>query len=247
MFQIRLIAFVALALFSVPAWADCAGHYTGGTEPSSKVALIKLCSFSYAVGYSPTDREALWSAEHLTSANIQSAQRLQGRGHFQEDLRLPYGQRSEPYDYKRSGWSRGHLAPSGDAPNRAAREETFLFSNMVPQAAKLNSGAWNHLEANVRSLAFHQGDIYVVTGPGFRESLGTIGPDHVRVPSSLWKAVYVPQMKTVAVVVCKNTTPYRCNTVGLDSLERVTGIDPFPALSPEEKSRNTKLEKTLVR
>ncbi|BCK76043.1 endonuclease [Acetobacter aceti NRIC 0242] len=239
----------ALLAFLIPisASAACSDHFAAQSQPAaSSRELLLLCSLSFATGYSAQAKEAVWSAEHLTAASITQAEALEGRAEFQEDLRLPLEDRSELMDYKRSGWSRGHLTPSGDMATKSARAETFLLSNIVPQAARLNSGAWDHLEANVRKSVKRYREVYVVTGPAFRAPLGTIGPDHVRVPSSLWKAVYVPSKKSVSVIVCKNTTPYRCNAVSQASLERVTGINPFPAIPLSEKNRDVVLDRALL-
>ncbi|WP_242006252.1 DNA/RNA non-specific endonuclease [Acetobacter estunensis] len=241
----RVFALLAV-LFPLSVHAACPEHFAGGVPPSSTMPVVELCSQIFAVGYAPADHEALWSAEHLTAVSIAQAEHLHGRGQFHEDLRLPVEQRSEPYDYKRSGWSRGHLTPSGDAPTRASREETFALSNIVPQATRLNEGAWSHIEINVRQLARQAGEVHVVTGPAFREGMGRIGADHVRVPSSLWKAVYVPSRHAVAVIVCKNIKPFVCNAVGLESLSRVTGIDPFPGVPAENRKRMAQLERKLL-
>ncbi|MFT8945554.1 MAG: DNA/RNA non-specific endonuclease [Acetobacter aceti] len=162
-------------------------HFAGQAAPASGQPTILLCSASFAVGYSGQAKEPLWSAEHLIEEDIAEAQSLQGRAVFHEDLRIPPAARSELYDYKRSGWSRGHLAPSGDAPTREARAETFALSNIVPQDAGLNSGPWNRIESNIRHITEREGELYVVTGPAFVDDLGAIGPDRVAVPSSLWK------------------------------------------------------------
>lgn len=233
-------------LTPISASAACSDHFAAQSQPSSSREVVLLCSLSFATGYSAQAKEAAWSAEHLTTDSITQAEALEGRADFQEDLRLPLEDRSELMDYKRSGWSRGHLTPSGDVSTKNARAETFLLSNIVPQAARLNSGGWNHLEANVRKIVKRSREAYVVTGPAFRAPLGTIGPDHVRIPSSLWKAVYLPSKKSVSVIVCKNTTPYRCNAVSQASLERVTGIDPFPGVPLSDKNRNAVLDRTLL-
>ncbi|NHN86483.1 DNA/RNA non-specific endonuclease [Acetobacter musti] len=238
---------ILLLIAPVFARADCPDHFAGQKPPATSAPVTLLCSTGFAAGYSGPDHESLWSAEHLTKESIIRAQTLQGRAPFHEDLRLPPAERSELSDYRRSGWSRGHLTPSGDAPTRAAREETFALSNIVPQAAKMNSGAWNRIEGNLRKIVRRKGEAWVVTGPAFREPLGSIGPDHVRVPSSVWKAVLVPSLSAVSVVVCRNTTPYQCNTVAMDSLRRVTGVDPFPAVPPAQKTRNRSLDALLLR
>lgn len=246
--HLSLWLFALLAfLLPISASAVCSDHFAAQSQPAaSSRELLSLCSLSFAIGYSAQDKEAAWSAEHLTADSIAHAETLEGRAEFQEDLRLPLEDRSELMDYKRSGWSRGHLTPSGDASTKTARAETFLLSNIVPQAVRLNSGSWNHLEANVRKSVKRYREAYVVTGPAFHAPLGAIGPDHVRVPSSLWKAVYVPSKKSVSVIVCKNTAPYRCNAVSQASLQRVTGIDPFPGVPLSDKIRNPALDRILL-
>ncbi|MCI1300420.1 DNA/RNA non-specific endonuclease [Acetobacter sp.] len=247
MHYLSLRSAVLLAfLIPVSAGATCSDHFAAQRQPSSTREVTLLCSLSFATGYSAQAKEAAWSAEHLTADSIAQAEALKGRAEFQEDLRIPLEDRSGLMDYKRSGWSRGHLTPSGDVATENARAETFLLSNIVPQAARLNSGAWNHLEANVRKIVKRYREVYVVTGPAFRAPLGTIGPDHVRIPSSLWKTVYVPSSKAVSVIVCKNTAPYRCNAVSQDSLERVTGIDPFPGVALSDKNRSVALDRALL-
>ncbi|CAI9119541.1 DNA/RNA non-specific endonuclease [Brytella acorum] len=242
----RLLAALLLAL-PLNAHAACPDHFPGGQEPKSTATATLLCSQTFAAGYSAANHDPLWSAEQLTEEEVVQAEKLQGRAPFHEDLRLPANERAQLLDYRRSGWSRGHLAPSGDAPTHEARTETFALSNIIPQAAKLNSGRWNQIEGNVRRLAEREGMVYVVTGPAFREPMGTIGPDHVRVPSSVWKAVYVPTLTSTAVVVCKNSAPYTCNAVGLASLLRVTGVDPFPGVQADEREDKARLGSALLR
>ncbi|MBO1361938.1 DNA/RNA non-specific endonuclease [Acetobacter sacchari] len=242
----RLLA-AALLLVPLAARADCLDQFPGKRAPTASTAVTLLCSTSFATGYSAPTREPAWSVEHLTEEGVAAAERLQGRATFHEDLRIPANERSQLLDYRRSGWTRGHMAPSGDAPTHDARVETFALSNIVPQASKLNSGHWNQIEQNVRHLAEREGEIYVVTGPAFREPLGTIGPDHVRVPSSVWKAVYAPSLASVAVVVCKNSAPYSCNAVGLASLQRVTGVDPFPGVHSDERADKAGVGRMLLR
>lgn len=225
------------------AYATCIDHFAGQVAPSSVHSTVMLCSTSFAVGYSGQAKEPLWSAEHLIEEDITKAQSLQGRALFHEDLRIPPAARSELYDYKHSGWSRGHLAPSGDAPTRETRAETFALSNIVPQDAGLNSGPWNRIESNIRHITEREGELYVVTGPAFVDDMGAIGADQVAVPSALWRAVYVPTLHAVAVVMCENEVPYHCRAVSVDELRLVSGVVPFPALRTK---RNRELEKGML-
>ncbi|WP_233140517.1 DNA/RNA non-specific endonuclease [Acetobacter sp. DsW_063] len=240
-----LVAAIA-AMLPVAVFAACPEHFAAGRAPQSDRQLIPLCSAEFASGYSAEDREPVWSAERLTRAGVIQGENLKGRGHFHEDMRLSRSVRSTRSDYKRSGWSMGHLAPSGDATTRSGREETFALSNIVPQAIVLNSGHWNEIERNVRRIVKREGETYVVTGPAFREPLGVVGADRIRVPSSVWKAVYAPGRHAVSLIVCRNVGQYGCNAVGLDALARVAGVKPFPGLPVSELRRDEELDRFLL-
>ncbi|GAD09144.1 DNA/RNA endonuclease G [Gluconobacter frateurii NBRC 103465] len=241
----RLTLFLALLTFMLtPAFADpiCTEVSPGGQLPTQSNAGPVLCNQFYAAQQSLEYKEPLWSAEHLTEEGIEQAEKLQGRASFHADLRLPPGQRAELTDYKRSGWSRGHMTPSGDAPNKTSRAETYALSNVVPQSIPLNSGLWNKIERDVRSLAAKDGEVYVVTGPAFHGDAGTIGQGRVRIPTSIWKAVYDPSEGAIAVVVCKNVLQPTCGQVSVEALIRVTGVDPFPGITTPEKNKHLPIE-----
>jgi endonuclease G len=57
--------------------------------------------------------------------------------------------RVQSTDYFASGFDRGHMTPNADRDNPASiplNQETFLMSNMVPQAPNNNQGPWADLE-----------------------------------------------------------------------------------------------------
>jgi len=78
-------------------------------------------------------------------------------------------------DYRKSGWSRGHLAPAGDMSTVQAMAQSFSLANMVPQAAKHNGGTWaKTVEQATRHYAARAtGDVFVITGPVFAPSRTT--------------------------------------------------------------------------
>ena len=70
---------------------------------------------------------------------------------------------------------------------------TYLFSNVVPQAADLNQGPWANLENDLGDLARVQGrEVYIITGPAGNK--GTLKDEgKVVIPTSTWKvAVILP-------------------------------------------------------
>lgn len=196
-----------------------------------------LCNDGYASLNSGLVHEPLWSAEYLSSENVQAASEI-GRttNKFHADNRLPAGDGAELSDYRRSGFDRGHMTPSGDAATVAAQEQTFTLANVVPQTAALNEGIWTGVEMAVRHLAQRDGGVYIVTGPAFRDSKQGIGRD-VLVPSSTWKAVYDPHVGGAGVYVCKNNDAPTCDIVSITTLIHAVGIDPFPSLPEDVKDQ----------
>lgn len=238
---------LALSLLALPACpahaqsASCPGFGVGGqlpalTNPKLTPRTTLLCNEAYASLNSGLVHEPLWSAEHLTRDDIARAREL-GRvtDRFHADPRLPPGDGATLADYRRSGYDRGHMTPSGEAPDLTAQEETFSLANVVPQPPELNEGIWAGVEMAVRDLASREGDLYVVTGPAFHGSTQGIGRD-VLVPTSTWKAVYDPVSKGAGVYVCKNNEQPTCAAVSVATLIRVVGVDPFPALSDDVKA-----------
>ncbi|XP_078232637.1 endonuclease domain-containing 1 protein [Pogona vitticeps] len=91
-------------------------------------------------------------------------------------------------DYKNlTGLNRGHLNPNSHQPDRDAKSSTFTFTNIVPQAIKLNGGAWNNYEQKTM-LQQTEGcnETFAVVGavPGNNY----IAEGRVNKPSYLWSA-----------------------------------------------------------
>jgi len=232
------------ALIAAPAAArtPCPTFFAGGTEPRLINARLEasthvLCYRAFAVLHSGVTRTPLWSAERLTRALVEAAQRrdVRDNGYHAED-RLPSPERAELADYRGSGYDRGHMAPSGDTGDAASDKETFSLANMVPQLGVLNRNGWSRLEAYVRSLTLRLGEAYVVTGPLYEgASLKRIG-GRVLVPSSTWKAVWVPGQGAGAWIATNAAAP-RWQVVSVAQLTARTGIDPFPTLDAATRTR----------
>ena len=222
---------------SWPAWADdCAALFAGGQAPvllNAKLAprTTMLCNEAFAVLASGVTRGPLWSAEYLTAQGVADAEVAARTGRFHEEERLPPEDRALLSDYVRSGYDRGHMAPSGDMPNPDAQQQSFSLANMVPQIATLNRNAWAGIESAVRRLAHQRGALFVVTGPAFQGEQLQALQGRVLIPTATWKAVYDPSLPGAAAYWCTNVVRPRCVTLSIAALTRETGIDPFPAAS----------------
>jgi endonuclease G len=241
---VYLVVALAVAL-AAPATqarrAACSTQFLDGTEPALVNPRLAqqtelLCFHGFAVLHSGVTRTPLYAAEHLTRGRIEAAHGVRRVNQFHPEDRLPPEQRAEISDYARSGYDRGHMAPSGDMPDARSQAESFSLANMVPQAPRLNRGVWEGIESAVRDLAVQEGDIYVVTGPLFRgEELQAL-KGRVLVPSDTFKAVYDPERGGSAAYVCSNTNTPSCHVISVAALEQLSGIDAFPSLPAATKA-----------
>ena len=219
----------------------CPQFFAGGQPPAlvnSRLAqrTTLLCNDAYAVLASGVTHGAIWSAERPTAATVAAARDTVRESQFYPDPRLPAADQAHLEDYRRSGFDRGHMTPSGDMPDWQAQQQSFSLANMVPQSPELNRGIWAGIETAVRDLAAGEGELYVVTGPAFQgQQLQSIGPGGVLVPSATWKAIYSPHAGGTGVYVCANTSKPRCGVVSVATLISMVAVDPFPALPASMK------------
>ncbi len=141
--------------------------YAGWPESSRAVRLLK--NEGYIAGYSDVMGNPLWVAYRMK--DVETLEAPKRPEEFRVDPRTTA--RVEPSDYTRSGYDRGHLAPNYAIATRygkAAQEETFLMSNIVPQRHALNAGLWKALEQKIATnYAARFEEVWVVAGPVFGE------------------------------------------------------------------------------
>ena len=141
----------------------------------------------------------------------------------------------EWYEYKGSGYDRGHMAPANDMRwSRQSMSDCFLMTNICPQDHDLNGGSWNKLELKIHDWARTQGKIVVATGPIFNGTSRRIGNNgDIVVPAGFFKVVLDPSRNRAIGFVYANheggggVARHACS---VDEVERITGHDFFSAL-----------------
>uniref|UniRef100_A0A669C4Y0 Uncharacterized protein n=1 Tax=Oreochromis niloticus TaxID=8128 RepID=A0A669C4Y0_ORENI len=100
-------------------------------------------------------------------------------------------------DYKHSGYTRGHLAPSGHQQTEENKEATFTLTNIVPQMENFNKGPWNNLENEMAErFKVCTSKMYVITGVIPYENNEPKINDRVTVPEYFWTASCCPTKNT---------------------------------------------------
>ena len=196
----------------------------------------------YALGYSEEHEQARWVIYRLTyeEATTKATSR---EDNFRPDPEIPTGSATLA-DYRNSGKDRGHLAPAADmAYSLKTMDESFYMSNMSPQKPEFNRGIWKDLEAQVRSFAITERDVYIVTGPILPKTKTsetiTIGPSEVTVPEAYYKVVWdrTEPMKMIGFVLPNegSSESLKSFAVSVDKVEELTGLDFFSMLPKEQQ------------
>lgn len=207
--------------------------------PTLKTGQHIIYHAGFALVYNEAHEQADWVAYELTAEETQKA--FERGNVFMKDPLVKTGTAADE-DYLHSGYDRGHLAPAADlCYSISAMAESFYYSNMSPQVAAFNRGVWKRLEGQVRVWARNNGAVYVVTGPVLNAGLPTIGNNKVSVPQLYYKAILdyrKPEYKALGFVLpnAGSSLPLSHFAVTIDSLERLTGIDFFPALPDTDES-----------
>ncbi len=224
----------------------CAEQFYKDIPPFiAKEALSKntypLCFNGFNVMYSGVSKTPLWVAEALTPQRL--SQKIPRKDSFHEELKVPSAYRATLADYRASGYDRGHMAPNADMPTKAAQADSFSLANMVPQAPKNNQQVWRELEEATRAIVTKQKhDVYVVTGPTFTgKKLKTIGDNKVIVPTSVFKAIYIPKTGAIGAYYAPNDNSLKVKVVSICYLEEQLGMNIFPQLTEEQKRNIYKL------
>ena len=203
--------------------------------PKMAQGLTLVCYQGYASASSSITRTPLWSAEHLTARRVRLARATERTNAFYPEPSLEPAARGELIDYRRSGFDRGHLSPSGDMAGHEEQRQSFSLANIAPQNSDLNRGPWADLEGRLRDFVERQGDVWVVTGVLFQgERINTTPDGRVMVPTAFWKAAMVPAQDGAGgavVFLASNDDSGTIERLSLADFTRRTGIAPFPRLA----------------
>ena len=204
----------------------------------------------FTVGYSELRRNPLWVAYHARP--VERRREYRRPEDFEVDQRTRA--RVTSRDYSRSGYQRGHLAPSwliAQLHGRKAQQQTFLMSNITPQKPNLNQKLWQRLE-EIESDRFARwfGGVWVFTGPIFDDHIQHLRSG-VEVPDAFYR-IFVDENPSGAPQVLAFIVPQTVRgdepldqfVTTVDDIEARTGFDFLPALKDalEERLESTRAD-----
>lgn len=193
----------------------------------------------YTLSYNEDAEQPSWVAYELTREEVLGGGEREDS--FKEDPSVITGSATLA-DYRKSGYDRGHMAPAADFKWSAeAMSDTFFLSNMSPQAPGFNRGIWADLEAAVRTMAYDNQSVYVVTGPVLTDGpYETIGKNRVAVPKRYYKVILdytEPEIKAIGFVLPNEASsePLSAFAMSVDDVEEITGLDFYPRLPDDQE------------
>ncbi|KAE8637100.1 hypothetical protein XENTR_v10003321 [Xenopus tropicalis] len=242
----------------------CQAFFYQGQEPTglASPSTARICQrlqgqYYYATLYHRDARVPIYSA-YILEKSTTSRPDLSSTNWYLEPMLadLPQGDMLQPSqsamqnesekvtdsqavndDYRNSGFSRGHLNPSGHH-SAESQISTFTYTNMAPQQGNFNSGTWNNYETFLKdSILPGCSQTHVVTGiilSGSHPGEGVWLRGRVNVPTFYWSAfccVRGDGSRRAEGRLGSNTAPYEVLAKSIPELEAILGREYGGAVS----------------
>ena len=224
---------ISFETLSIPVYSSSATE----SVKTGEVHDYNGFTLSYKEDYEVSE----WVSYVLTRDELNA---VTGRSNkFHEDKKISTGS-AVTSDYTGTGYDRGHLAPAADLEwSVESMEDSFLMSNMTPQAPELNRGIWKKLEEQVRKWADQFGELVVIAGPVLEkeaEAYKAIGKNNVRVPEYFYKVILTEKdgnrIALGFIFPNKNCEGDLFDyLVSIDEIEKRTNLDFFSQLDDTEE------------
>ena len=209
--------------------AHCLYGCPAGSSPENHLILRPI----YALSYNTRNKVADWAAYRVTSGSIGIASSL-SRAVMIDDFVEETLSAADFINAEEAGLSRAQLVPLVNFAGTPYWNDVNYMSNAVARSRNLSLGAWYGLEWSIRNLVNREREVYVLTGPIFRDtpvasSLQT--QTQHRVPDAFFKIVVSADNRVTAFIFDQDLPVHvhHCDTTAtIDEIETATGLDFFP-------------------
>lgn len=211
-----------------------------GTSPAN----LRIDRAIYSLSANPITKFADWAAYRVRTSNFGPRRDRDWRA----DPDLPETATLEKQDYADAPRllhiDRGHQVPLAAFEGSPFWRTVNYLSNITPQSADLNQGAWMHVEELERHWA-PTASVYVITGPLYERAMSQLpkADEPHRVPSGYWKviATFDNQLLETLSLAFDQTTDRHADfcdyQVTIDRIERRSGLELFPDLGEPAQAR----------
>ena len=96
--------------------------------------------------------------------------KMKRKSGFKKDNRIPKEFSQATKDYSKSEYEKGHMIPATmTRKSKIAQEQSFYYSNTVPQFSKVNSPVIREIERLAKDISYEYGHIHYLVGCIFGE------------------------------------------------------------------------------
>lgn len=226
-----MISFIVL---TINGFANCEQMYYQGYKPqiTQNKNVKTICYSQYNIVYNTINGGGqplgpIFSESYLTDDMLKQGQGLKRKDSFHEEPSLNIFQKLFVTDFKGTGYDKGHLFPNGDAKDVISQGETFTMANMIPQTPENNRKMWNKIEGFTRHLVFTYKEGYIFTGPLYDNTSKPFANNKTKIPSHVWKVVYLPQINSGIVFITTNTNTPELQLTTINDFEKIVGYKFF--------------------
>ena len=213
------------------------GCPSGGSE-------VTLNRQAYTLNNNGSTKFANWVAYKITKETPASGRPR----NWKTDPDVPSGETLNPVDYNGASVAlkidRGHQANLASMGGVTDWQTLNYLTNITPQKADLNQGAWARLEDQERNLskAPYVDAVYVVTGPLYEKNIGSLpGTNKIHtIPSGYWKVIFTggtPANGLYAAFIMEQSTPRSASfcdfQVTVEEIEERSGLTLWSNLSQD--------------
>ncbi len=187
----------------------------------------------YALSYNTHNKVADWAAYRITADSIGIASSL-SRQAMVDDFVTDTLNVSDFMNAEDSGLTQSQFVPLVNFAGTPYWNDVNFLSNVAARSRNLSQGAWYGLEWSIRNLVNRESEVYVITGPIFRD-VPVVSPlatetEH-RVPDAFFKIISSLDNRTTAFIFEQDLAVHvhHCELrTSIEEIERVTGLQFFP-------------------
>jgi DNA/RNA endonuclease G (NUC1) len=157
---------------------------------------FRVARAQFVASYNPNRGQPNWVAWNLNASQFEQGSNVVPRCNcFTDEPTLTSGAViTTDFDYRGSGYDRGHMVQSESRTNTFQENATtFLLSNIVPQAGANNQGPWGKFEQFLNGLVQTGGkEVYIISGGEFGATPFSLKNEgRVPIPDYTWKVAIV--------------------------------------------------------
>lgn len=233
--------------------ANCLYHFPSGelaytTSKTIANNTTMLCFANFVSFVSSDTKTPLLVVEHVNRPQLIESYNHQGKVkvRFHREPRLPqkaqaFDEMYQPTVYENSPYKMATMASPYYQISFLDIDNTFSFANVLPVSIDLRNNLWTAIEKALRLYIYDTAREGYIASGSYYDANHTIhrigGVNGVAVPTHIYKAFYFPNQAIASAYWMKNDNSGRYEVISLEELKRRTGIDVFPNIMDNIKTK----------